>query len=357
MQPVPPPSDELAQRLRHLRQGKWPDVRITQDALAKALGGVAPATVSSWESSTARKLPPRDRVLAYARFFATRRSVAASPEFKIFPLDTFTEEEKATYRKLATELLGLRDAARRPSTTETSAVRKSWHFSDSGPATLICGQLPTVEKASLADPSDPNYTELLSFADLDALVELHGHIRAENPSMDVFYKAASNVVPDDLSGHMVLLGGIAWNEIARRFSEMTDLPVKQVREPSMASGDPFVAKVGGQDKRFLPVWSSSDHTVLVEDVGLIARVPNPLNSSRTLTICNGIHSRGVLGAARSLTDARLRDKNEQYISTNFTGSDSFLILMRVPVIEGQTMTPDFSIPGRVLYQWSGDSSK
>jgi hypothetical protein len=138
---------------------------------------------------------------------------------------------------------------------------------------------------------------------------------------------------------------------------MTDLPVKQVREPSMASGDPFVAKVGGQDKRFLPVWSSSDHTVLVEDVGLIARVPNPLNSSRTLTICNGIHSRGVLGAARSLTDARLRDKNEQYISTNFTGSDSFLILMRVPVIEGQTMTPDFSIPGRVLYQWSGDSSK
>ena len=50
----------------------------------------------------------------------------------------------------------------------------------------------------LAEFDDPNYTELLSYADLDALVELHGHIRAENPAMDVFFKTAPNVVPDDL---------------------------------------------------------------------------------------------------------------------------------------------------------------
>lgn len=357
MQPTPPSLLELSQRLRQLRLRHWPDVRITQDALAKALGGVAAATVSSWESPTAPKLPPRDRVLAYARFFATRRSVENESKYRVFPLDALTEEEKAAYRELEAELLALRDAARKPSPAEAVAVRRSWHFSDQGPATLICGQLPKAEKRSLADPADPNYTELLSFADLDALIELHGHIRAENPTMDVFYKAATNVVPDDLSSHMILLGGIAWNEITRRFSEMTDLPVKQVADPSMASGDPFVAKVAGKDKHFLPVWGGTEHAHLVEDVGLIARVPNPLNSSRTLTICNGIHSRGVLGAVRSLTDARLRDKNEQYISTNFAGSESFLILMRVPVIEGQTMTPDFSVRGRVLYQWSGDSGQ
>ena len=63
--------------------------------------------------------------------------------------------------------------------------------------------------------------------------------------------------------------------------------------------------------------------MLAEDVGLLARVPNPLNSSRTLTICNGIHSRGVYGAVRSLTDAQLRDANERYIAANF-GSIRFL---------------------------------
>ncbi len=358
MQAVPPPLLELAQRLRYLRQEHWPDVRLTQDALAKALGGeerLAAATVSSWESPTSPKLPPRDRMIAYARFFATRRSVEEEP--RLVPVDSLTEEEKAAYRRLEAELLGLRDAVKKPSSGEVVAVRRSWHFSDPGPATLICAQLPKVETGSLADRADPNYTELLSFADLDALVELHGHIRAENPSMDVFYKAAPNVVPDDLSGHVILLGGIAWNDITKRLSDMTSLPVKQVPDSSMVSGDPFVADVDGEDQRFLPVWLDPEHTNLVEDVGLLARVPNPLNSSRTLTICNGIHSRGVLGAVRSLTDARLRDKNEQYISASFASSESFVILMRVPVIEGQTMTPDFNTPDRVLYQWPQDASK
>ena len=91
--------------------------------------------------------------------------------------------------------------------------------------------------------------------------------------------------------------------------------------------------------------------MLAEDVGLLARVPNPLNSSRTLTICNGIHSRGVYGAVRSLTDAQLRDANERYIAANFGQSDSFAILMSVQVIKNKAMTPDFSSDGVVLYQW------
>jgi hypothetical protein len=356
MQPAPSPLLDLAQRLRQLRTTTWPDVRITQDALAKALGGIAAATVSSWESPTAPKLPPRDRMLAYARFFATRRSVEDESEFKLLPPDVLTEEEEATYQKLEAELLALRDAARKPSTGEAVAVRGSWHFLDKGPATLICAQLPKVEMASLADPADPNYTELLSYADLDALVELHGHIRAENPTMDVFYKGAPNVSPDDLSGHVILLGGIAWNDVTRRLSAMTQLPVRQVEDSSLASGEIFVAEMDGEDQTFGPTWSDPDHQ-LIEDVGLLARVPNPLNSGRTLTICNGVHSRGVLGAVRSLTDARLRDSNERYISTSFGNNDSFLILMRVPVIEGQTMTPDFHNSDRVLYQWSQNAGR
>jgi len=86
-------------------------------------------------------------------------------------------------------------------------------------------------------------------------------------------------------------------------------------------------------------------------------VPNPLNSNRTLTICNGVHTRGVLGAVRSLTDPRLKDSNERYISANFSNGSSFAILMTVPVIEGKAMTPDFNTPDRVLYQWSGNATE
>ena len=146
MQAVPRALQELAHRLRYLRQQHWPDVRLTQDALAKALGGeerLAAATVSSWESPTAPKLPPRDRMIAYARFFATRRSVEGEPQ--LVPIDSLTEEETAAYQELEAELLGLRNAARKPSPGEIVAVRRSWHFLDPGPATLICAQLPKIE--------------------------------------------------------------------------------------------------------------------------------------------------------------------------------------------------------------------
>ena len=92
----------------------------------------------------------------------------------------------------------------------------------------------------------PNYTELLSYADLDSLVELHGHIRAENPTMDVFFKLPSQVVPDALSGHLVLLGGIAWNEITGRLSAMTGLPIRQVVDPAVTTGEIFVVDVAGK---------------------------------------------------------------------------------------------------------------
>ena len=59
----------------------------------------------------------------------------------------------------------------------------------------------------------------------------------------------------------------------------------------------------------------------------------------------------MYGAVRSLTDAHLRDDNEQYISQHFGHSGSFAILMSVKMITNQVMTPDFNSDGVVLYQW------
>jgi transcriptional regulator with XRE-family HTH domain len=341
----------LAQRLRDLRELNWPDAGLTQAALAKAFSveeRVSSATVSSWENLSSPKVPPRSRLTAYARFFATHRSVDTDPP-RLLPLDELTDDERDAYEGLESELVALRNATRRPSAKDEVATTRSWHFSDSGPVTLICAQLPETETGSLANPADPNYTELLSYADLDALVELHGHIRAENPAMNVFFKLSSEVVPDDLSGHLVLLGGIGWNDITLRLSAMTSLPIRQIDDPAVKDGEIFVVETGGEEERFLP--KRADDGTLLEDVGLFARTPNPLNYNRTLSICNGVHSRGVLGAIRTLTDARLRDSNERYIAENFADPGNFAILMRVSVIGGQAITPDFQVPGSLLYRW------
>ena len=82
VQPASPEATRLARRLRQLREQQWPDARLTQKTLARAFSAeeaLAAATVSSWESSSAPKLPPRHRLRAYARFFATPRSVERLP--------------------------------------------------------------------------------------------------------------------------------------------------------------------------------------------------------------------------------------------------------------------------------------
>ena len=60
---------------------------------------------------------------------------------RLIPLRDFTEEEKSVYRELEAELLGLRGAAS-GEPAEEKAFSRSWHFTDDGPATFICAQLP-----------------------------------------------------------------------------------------------------------------------------------------------------------------------------------------------------------------------
>ena len=343
MQPAPPAALHLASRLKQLRQ-QWP--RLTQEMLAKAFSeeeSLSPATVSSWESLRSPKLPPEYRIHAYARFFATPRSVQGKA--KLPQYEELHQDEKKACDRLEAELMRLRSAASGKSSVEEPIFNRSWLFGEGDWVTVVCEQLPSDVIGPLGCPENINYTELQTYADIDALIELHGHIRAENPSAIVRFTTPRDVEPDDLTGHLVLLGGVVWNEIAGRLSEMAKLPVKQVNR-GLDSDEIFVAEVEDEEREFWPRWMGSDSKKLIDDVGLLARVPNPLNASRTLTICNGIYSRGVYGAVRSLTDARLRDGNERYISANFGVARSFAILMSVKVIKNKVMTPDFNSPER-----------
>jgi hypothetical protein len=355
LQPAPPAALQLASQLKQLRQ-QWP--QLTQEKLADAFSTEAQlkaATVSSWESLKSPKLPPAHRLNAYALFFATRRSVEGQP--RLLRLDELTQEEKKAYENLRSDLLRLRREASGESVQTPQTFKQSWHFPDAGRVTFVCARLPADQIGPFGDPANPNYTELQTYADIDALMELWGHIRAQNPTASVHFKTPPEIVPDDLSGHLILLGGVVWNEITGRLSEMAKLPITQVEVPDLDSGEIFLVGTDAGQRQFWPQWMEDNDTgakVLAKDVGLLARVPNPLNSNRTLTICNGIHSHGVTGAVRTLTDAELRDGNERYISMNFGDAKSFAILMSVTVIKNKAITPDFNSPDVVLYQWEED---
>jgi transcriptional regulator with XRE-family HTH domain len=344
---------QLARRLRALREGAG----LTQAQLAQAFTAdgqkVTAAAVSSWERSKEPDLLPGDRAEPYARL----PTASGSPR-RLTPVERLTADEREARDALLAELNELTDRARfgpAPAGMVRDATHRSWYFPDDGPVVIVVPDAGESAVGPLADERNPNYTAMHRYADLDALIELHGHVRAENdPKLPVFFKQASKVDADDLSGHLVLIGGIAWNPITERLLKLlTWLPVRQIETPDLATGEIFAVGHATQEKRFVPVWSpdgSGGSRELEEDVGLLARVVNPYNSSRTLTLCNGIHSRGVLGAVRTLTDARVRDVNEAFLARHFPQGE-YGLLVRVPVFRDKTMSPDLQRPENILYAW------
>ena len=355
---VSPVVASLARRLRELRLSRFPEARLTQGEVAQALSEqepVAISTLSAWENVRTPTLPSRARLSTYARFFATERSLDRTPH--LLSLSDLDPTELAVYRELERELFRLRDA----DAGEVPESRRSWRFEDNASITVICADLDKSEKARLApytDQNDPNYTELFTYANADALVALLSYLHSENPNAAIRFCRASEATSEDLTNHIVLLGGIAWNDVTHRLNDSVGLPVRQVPSTNCYSGGVFELQCGsGQGKQYMPLWRNDDSGtserpgVLLEDVAMLARLPNPFNVLRTLTYCNGVHSRGVLGAVRCLTDSAVRENNERFLEGSFADADRFVILMRVPLVGNRTITPSLSNPDTVLFGW------
>ncbi|MEV0794170.1 helix-turn-helix domain-containing protein [Kribbella sp. NPDC050459] len=364
-----PEAVRLARRLRDLRE----TAGLTQKDVSQALSAdvrVAVATISSWESQSNPKLPPEDRLRSYALFFAM------SPTLERLPREQdLSPAERERFSSLQRELMTLRDDVRHQQSGSSSSNSSYTFDFESGRITLICPEVPELGRSPLADEDNPNHTRLYKYADLDALIEMWGHVRASNPELRVRHRLPSEVTADHMSGHLILIGGIAWNRVTSRLLRVLDnLPIRQMSVPDLADGEIFRSRDG---REYRPLWEERKGAAeddapskaeleadqaqdawkgdtpreLVEDVALFARLPNPFNHSRTITICNGVYSRGVLGAVRMLTDDAVRERNEIYLANRFPGG-VYGLLMRVPVINGEAVTPDLEIEDNRLFEWS-----
>lgn len=352
------PRRALARRLRSLREEHWPDLQITQHQLAEAFGGgqgaLSVSLISSWESLSKPQLPPQKRLHAYATFFATRRSVETTP-YRVLPPNQLTESEQSVREQLRRELLTLRAQATNDNSGSPAAAASRnegfWHYGDHNIITIVCAQLPRslLEGFSYANPESPDYVALYTYADLDALIELYGHIRVVNPASQVHFKTALELLPDDYTSHLVLLGGVDWNVVTRDLLERVELPVRQVGRDYQSDIGGFEVQRGDRTELFAPQLDRDGQ--LVEDVGHFYRGLNPFNAKRTVTICNGMFGRGTYGVVRALTDARFRDRNDEFLSQHFAGAPAFSLVTRVSVVSGRVVTPDWTQQENRLHDW------
>jgi hypothetical protein len=368
------PRRVLADRLRALREEHWPGTKVKQAQLAEALGGggnrpVSVPLISSWESRTNPKVPPADRIRDIATFFASPRSLDGQAG-RLLSVNEMTPPERVAREQLLEELTRLRrealEMAGVPLATMADLhpgqdIARSistglYRFKVGETVTIVCAELPRemLQTMPYTELSDPDYIELYRYAELDSLWELHGHLRAANPASRVHRRLAHELVTDDYTGHLVLLGGVDWNEATTSVLERLKLPVRQVNDWKKPGGAYFeVTDEHGKVTAHRPRLDETDgQEVLREDVALFARAVSPFNRKRFVTICNGMYGRGTYGAVRALTDERFRDRNTEHIRARFAGSETFCLLTRVTVENGVTLTPDWTLPETVLFEWS-----
>lgn len=364
------PRQLLAQRLRGLRE----DRKITQPQLAAALGGSKPLSVpliSSWESQNNPHIPPPARLEGYAAVFAASRSFDSATPRRLSS-DEMTDEERRAMTELRQELMHLRSDAMRAiasdpetvavtplSEAEKSLSKGPWRYADGNTITIVCARWPAnmLERMPYTDIDDPDFIELLTYSELNALFELHGHLRAANPGNQVNLRTADKLTSDDYTSHLISLGGVDWNSITSTTMRRLPLPVQQIADWDTPGEQYFQVGELGEIVKHHPVLqedAAQPKGILLEDVALFARAVSPFNRKRTVTICNGMYGRGTYGVVRALTDARFRDRNSEYLRTRFGDSDTYCILTRVSIVNGTTVTPDWTTGEDTLFEWPGE---
>jgi hypothetical protein len=238
-------------------------------------------------------------------------------------------------------------------TSSSDWARSMWHFPDGSRVTLVCSRLPIDRRPPSSDPDGLNYVRFSELADLDALIEIYGAIRAYNPTSRVVIVPAQDLRQRDVANHLVLIGGLTWEAVTSWFTHIFSIPI--------VPGDPAergAIAVRGPDGEEHEFKYQMDGNELVEDVGFFACGKNPSAPWRTLTICGGITTLGVLGAARCFTDWEMRERNEQYLLPRLSERSTYCIVMRVPVVlNHDPLTPDLSKKENRLFEWTASNSE
>jgi hypothetical protein len=223
-----------------------------------------------------------------------------------------------------------------------------WHFPDGAAITLVAYRLADPFRPQFADPNDPNYTRYAGLADLDALIDIYGMVKAYNPDSPITIEAAQDLGPKEIATHVVLVGGLAWQAVTRWFHRIFPIPIDP--GDTYDRGAIVVHETGNVEREFR--HSFDENGELLEDVGYFARGPNPKAPRRTLTVCGGVTSRGVRGAAQCFIDREMREHNEAYVAARFPDKSVYCIVMRVAVVNKDPLTPDLRGDETILFEWS-----
>lgn len=192
------------------------------------------------------------------------------------------------------------------------------------------------KRIQFAAPESPNYMLLESLGDKDSLLSvvtfLNRHYRNINTPM-----YAADSFSGSLEDNIVVIGGPGddegdGNPVCKIFTDKMQVKISYSEdcEKLLYKGHEYIAKKQG------------NKTVM--DYGYFARFPNPLNPRASVVLVHGIHTFGVLGAAKAFSDHPSAQGNIRKVLKKLNLDDikqaSFECFFPVDVLQQSVVCPD-----------------
>lgn len=213
-------------------------------------------------------------------------------------------------------------------------LNKVWFPSNVSTINVITSS--EAEKREFASPESDNYMFLESLGDKDSLLEVMVFLSRTYRNVKITMCSA-----DEFRGHiednLVVIGGPGdedgdANAICRLMMEKMPFKVSYSDdlEALVCKGNEYRAKKRGNKT--------------IKDYGYFARFPNPFNQQNSVILLHGIHTFGVLGAAKAFSDHPMAQGNIKKLMNKLNLDDvkqeAFECFFPVDVLQQTVVCPD-----------------
>jgi len=222
-------------------------------------------------------------------------------------------------------------------------VYQFWFPRETSTIWVVCPQIH--EKSEFANRSSPDYTYLDNLGDTDALLEIMGFLSQYYPNATIECFSSEDLPEGHTSSNLVVIGGPGSAEISNEICREMMSAMRSHVAYSSDCEQMTVTRATGETIELRTAYPTAGQSVghqrplgLRTDWGYFARFKNPLNENATVVLTNGIHTAGVLGAARAFSERREALRNFHAALSSGVRT-SFECYFEVPVLNGQVKVP------------------
>lgn len=217
-------------------------------------------------------------------------------------------------------------------------LNKIWFPNNAGTIHVIAP--PEPEKNEFASPDSKNYIFLNNLGDIDTVLEIMNFLNRNYRGVKIPIYSAEEF-KNHIEDNLVVIGGPGDSE-----GDGNSICALMMDKMNVKIGYSFLEEdemMIYKDQNFSATYRGGK---VVKDYGYFARFPNPFHPKLAVVLVHGIHTFGVLGAAKAFSDHPTAQGNIRKVMKKLNLDDikeaSFECFFPVDVLQQSVVCPDIN---------------